>query len=149
VKFPTSGKVTKQVLMKNSGSGASYLLKLGTKVTSVGDKKAYAGLVSAPKKVAVADLPGLSANDAKKTLAAVEVRYDGAVKISGLFQLKMPLGMTANKNADKKRFKIYYYDSAAQKWKSVTTKLSKDLQSVYVNTAKYGYFMLVDKKAGK
>lgn len=154
VKFPTSGKVTKKTLMKNTENKSSYLLQFGAKVKKSSDGKPYTGLVMGPRTIGIANnLPGIKLPKGSTILDRTEVQFEEPVKISGKFELKMPIPQEVAKKKnfnpkDKKRFKIYNYNTKSKKWKSAGLALvGKDKKNVYVKTSKYGFFILVDTKA--
>lgn len=149
VKFPSNGKVTKKTFMKNNQNQSSYLLQFGAKVRTI-KKKPYTGLVKGPKSVATEKVPAIKLPKGQKVVAAVQVEFEEMVKITGRFQLKiqLPESVLNAKNFDpknRKRFRIFTYDEGKKKWMSAgSTLLAKDGKSVYVKTAKYGYFVIVD-----
>lgn len=156
VKFPATGpnagKVTKKTLMKNTENKSSYLLQFGAKVKK-SDGKPYTGLVMGPKTIGIANnLPGIKLPKGYTILDRTEIQFDEPVKISGKFELKLSLPQSVLKSKnfnpkDKKRFKIYNYNTKSKKWKSAGLALvGKDKKSVYVKTSKYGFFILVDTK---
>lgn len=133
VKFPNNGKVTKPTVMKDGDSTITYTLAYGKKVKTMSGKP-FKGKVMSPKALGDNQIPSGFPEGA---VSAVEIKYEEAVKISGKFELKMPV-MEAG------TYKIFYYNTKTKKWASAgTTKLSKDKKSAYVKTDKHGIFVLV------
>ena len=146
VKFPSTGRVTKKTMLRDTQSNSSYLLSYSARVKTVAGKL-FTGLVNSPKEVAQSNLPTKKMPKGVKFLRAVEVSYSEAVKINEKFQIKigLPEDVTTNKSKDKKRFKMYVW--SGKTWILVPgATLSNDGVGVYAKTQKYGIFLLVDTK---